>query len=280
MRKCIICNDHNYSEIYKGILECSSCGYIFADSHLSDQELENLYDKNYFFGEEYHDYLSDAKVLEKNFKLRLKTLLRFIKPPGSLKLLEIGCAYGFFLNLAKDLFAVALGIDISRDGIKHASNNLRVNAIHGDFLKYDFRKQQFDVVCVWDAIEHLRDPHLYLEKISKHAAKNSILAITTGDIKSVNARFRKKNWRLLHPPTHLHYFSKETITRLLNKYDYDVVYNKHCGFYRGVENIAYILLVLRSNNKKLFELLKRWGLLNWNIYLNVYDIMYVIAKKR
>lgn len=280
MNNCIVCNSTNAKPFYPGILKCQRCGHVFADLLLSDQELFELYKKDYFFGEEYSDYVADKQIIQKNFKLRLKTLNTFIKPNVHTKLFEIGCAYGFFLDIAQHHFNQVQGIDITVDGIRYAREALKLNVLQSDLLKHDFCEQKFDVVCMWDTIEHLRQPEQYIEKISKQMASGALLAITTGDIGSLNARLRKEQWRLIHPPTHIHYFSKQSIATMLNNYGFDVVYNQYCGFYRSVDNIAYNIFVLRHKQPKLYKLLKSLRLTELDFYLNLYDIMYVIAKKR
>jgi SAM-dependent methyltransferase len=246
---------------------------------MTDAELLALYSKGYFFGEEYSDYLADREVLRKNFIRRLKTLDRYADPARHRRLLEIGSAYGFFLELVRDRFD-AVGIDITADGTRYAKEKLRLDVIHGDFLTHDFGSRDFDVACLWDTIEHLRDPHLYLQKVSRHTTRGALLALTTGDVESLVARTKKAQWRLIHPPTHLHYFSRKTLGRLLDNCGFDVISSRHCGFYRSVDNIAYNILVLRKKHRALYSLLKRSGLTRWDCYLNVYDIIYVIARRR
>jgi SAM-dependent methyltransferase len=280
MTNCIICNHSKSSPLYQGILQCQDCGYIYANAQISDDELLKLYKRDYFFGDEYSDYLADRRVLEKNFQKRLSVLRRYIQPEVHRNLLEIGCAYGFFLNLVKNSFSSCQGIDLNKDGTDYARDVLKLEAFQGDFLKHDYGTEIFDVVCLWDTIEHLREPHLYLEKISSHTKKGSLVAITTGDIDSFNARARKQNWRLIHPPTHLHYFSKKTIEKLLQKNGFEVVYSKHCGFYRSLENILYNIFVLRKRGKPFYNLTKKVGLNSLDFYLNMFDIMYVIARKK
>lgn len=279
-RKCIVCGSTHAMLAYPGILRCQECGYTFVDLYLRDDEVCKLYRKEYFFGDEYEDYVADKSVIQKNFGLRLKVLREFLNPAEHRRLLEIGSAYGFFLEIARDEFAAVLGMDITEDGVRYARSELKVDVIQADLLQYDFGDDKFDVVCMWDTIEHLQRPDLYIEKISKYMKGGSLLAITTGDIESLNARIRKKKWRLLHPPTHLHYFSKRTLTRLLGQHEFDVIYNRYCGFYRSVDNIAYNVLVLRHQRPSLYRLLKRSLLTKWDCYLNLYDILYVIARKR
>ncbi|HEY9696881.1 MAG TPA: class I SAM-dependent methyltransferase [Trichocoleus sp.] len=280
MSECIVCSSSLSQPLYRGIDKCSNCGHVFADLSLSNKELFEIYQKSYFFGDEYSDYVSDKRVVQKNFQLRLKTLKKFLKPERHRSLFEIGCAYGFFLEVAQSHFAQVQGIDITEDGIRYARQQLSLDVVQADFLDYDLGDRTIDVACIWDTIEHLANPHLYIEKLSKHMEKGALLAITTGDIESFNARTRKEQWRLIHPPTHIHYFSQKSLAQMLNNYGYEVVYSRYCGFYRSLDNVAYNILVLRWKQPKLYNMLGKIGILKLDFYLNLYDIMYVIARKK
>jgi 2-polyprenyl-3-methyl-5-hydroxy-6-metoxy-1,4-benzoquinol methylase len=280
MSNCIVCEHDHAEPLYQGIDRCPSCGHVFADLSLSNDELFKIYQKDYFFGEEYSDYVADKRIAQKNFGLRLKTLKQFLKPDRHRTLFEIGCAYGFFLETVKGLFDRVQGVDITEDGIRYASEELKLDVRQQDFLDYDFGDRTVDVGCMWDTIEHLAQPHLYIEKLSQRMEKGALVAITTGDIESLNAKMRKENWRLIHPPTHIHYFSQKSLAQMLNNYGFDVVYSRHCGFYRSLDNVAYNILVLRWKQPKLYKLLKRSQVTKIDFYLNLYDIMYVIARKR
>jgi SAM-dependent methyltransferase len=279
MTECVVCGHTDHRLFYSGILKCGHCGHIFADLHITDADLLWLYDKTYFFGTEYSNYLADKEILRKNFRLRLKTLERYLTLNHHHRLLEIGSAYGFFLDLVRDRFD-AVGIDITADGTRYAKEVLGLNVVHGEFLAHDFGDRRFDVVCLWDTIEHLRNPDLYLEKISQHTTRGALLAITTGNVDSLVARTKRARWRLIHPPTHLHYFSRKTLGRLLDACGFDVISSRNCGFYRSIDNILYNILVLRRKQRGLYDLAKKSGLTALPCYLNLYDIIYVIAERR
>jgi hypothetical protein len=91
---------------------------------------------------------------------------------------------------------------------------------------------------------------------------------------------RGKRWRQIHPPTHLHYFSKDTLARLLDRYGFEILFCGHDGMYRSVDTIAYILLNIKHKLPAVYRTLKRTKLLDWNIYLNLYDIVFIIARRR
>ncbi len=280
MNKCILCGCAEWETLFEGVVKCQHCGHVAADLSMNEDQVHGLYNKSYFFGGEYADYIKEKKSLQKNFRLRMKGLKSFLDPVRHKRLIEIGCAYGYFLDIARSYFCNVQGIDITEEGIFHAREHLGLDVIHGDFLKHDFGNQKFDVVCLWDTIEHLHNPMLYLEKISRHVDRGSLLALTTGDIGSINARLRKEKWRLFHPPTHLHYFNKKTLGEILNHHGFEIVYHKYCGSYRSFENMAYNVLVLRGKGPVLYSLLHKARFTGFHIYLNLRDIMYVIARKR
>ncbi len=246
---------------------------------MSQEEFEKLYTSGYFNGEEYSDYLADKEITQINFNARLSTLNKFVNKDQHKKLLEIGCAYGLFLDCARNNFQEVTGVDVTPEGVEYAKNTLSLDAYKVDLEKWDFKGQKFDVACMWDTIEHLKRPDIYIKKISENLNDNGLVAITTGDIESFVAKFRKNKWRLIHPPTHAHYFSIESLSKLLENNGLKVIHSEHCGFYRSIENIAYNIFVLRLKQKWIYKTLKFLGLTKINLYMNLYDIMYLVAQK-
>ena len=286
-RQCIVCSSSKSSTFYPGLLKCAECGMVFADMQLSEEELRDLYRKQYFFGDEYSNYVADKKVLQKNFRLRLRPLFDCIKkfmpdkydtPLLKLDLFEIGSAYGFFLDIAQKHFQSVTGIDISEDGCEYAKNN-GMNVTCGEFLTENIN-DKLDLFCIWDTIEHLSRPDLYIEKAAQLTNPGGMICITTGNIDSSLAKRKKERWRLIHPPTHLYYFSTETLTKLLERHGYEVVHVESCGTYRSLDNVLYNILVLRRNWPRLYKFFKMTYITYLGFYLNLYDIIYVIARKK
>ncbi len=280
MIECVVCgNKDNFNLKFDNLSECIKCNHIFYSKNMSFDEITKIYSDDYFFGDEYINYLDERKQIEKNTKLRINTISKYVKNLKNKNLYEIGCAYGFFLNASKNIFKSLNGIDVNTNAINFAFNKLKLKLDKGDFLNKNIQDNYYDIFCMFDVIEHLSRPDLFIEKIHNISKKNSYLIITTGDIKSINARIKGKKWRLIHPPSHIHYFSKKTITRLLEKNNFKVININHCGYYRSFNFIYnkipffYKYLSWISKNKKISKIL------NLDIYLNLFDIMFVIAKK-
>jgi SAM-dependent methyltransferase len=121
--------------LYPGILQCPSCGFILADVHIPAVELQRLYQRNYFFGCECLNYLEHKAALQKNFRARTRTLLKYSSGGN---LFEIGCAYGFFLELARHR-GKAEGCDISTQACEEAQHK-GCPVRCGDFLRLPLKK--------------------------------------------------------------------------------------------------------------------------------------------
>ena len=278
--RCAACDSSSNEPIFGGLLRCRHCGHAFAPPEASDEELAAIYSEKYFAGEEYHDYLADKDVAQRNFRARLSVLKSFMNPARHRRLFEVGCAYGFFLEVARESFDSVEGIDVSAAAVNHAKDNLDLDAVCADLLQYDLGGREFDVACMWDTIEHLARPDLYVAKLAEHMRTGALIAVTTGDFASLNARVRRTKWRLMHPPSHAHYFSIASMTTMLDRFGFDTVYARHCGFYRSIRSMAYGVFVQKHGDTRALDILNRLGVGGWPLYLNFYDIMYVIARKR
>jgi SAM-dependent methyltransferase len=278
MSPCLVCGGDYAPSRLPGLLRCETCAFVTANLDLSRSELEDLYTAEYFAGKEYRDYVGERALTQKHFESRLGRLLPHVPDASSKRLFEIGSAHGFFLEVARPYFRSAAGIDISAAASSYARDVLHLPVATGDFLEFTL-PEAVDVVCLWDTIEHLKHPDRYLEKAASGLNPGGVIALTTGDIGSVVARMRGARWRQIHPPTHLHYFSRSTLLRLLERVGLVMSYIGYDGQYRSVDMMAYILLAIKQQRPAVYAALKRTGLLNWNLYLNLYDIVFVIARK-
>lgn len=274
---CELCgHDGPKSELYpaQSIVRCPGCGLIFYDAAVAPSE---LYDKTYFSGGEYLDYVGDRRTIQRNFAGRIRELRR-LAPRG--RLLEIGSAYGFFLDLARRDWQVK-GLDISADAVAHTRDALHLEAFEaGDFLGLPDEPERYDVICLWDTIEHLSRPVRHIEKAALWLKPGGILAMTTGDAGSLLARLRGERWRQIHPPTHLYYFTADTLSRAVAGAGLEVCRRSHVGYWRSAKAMLYGVLMLgRRRFPRLYALATLGGRLDFPIYLNLYDILLLIARK-
>ncbi len=273
---CLVCGQAAFSPHFDVLLRCAGCGFVTARR---DQPIDprRLYEGDYFTGEEYLDYRADEAFFQRNFRPRLEEIQRRI-PSG--RLLEIGAAYGFFLDLARPYFDV-IGYEVNAQAVAHARDVLQLNVRSEDFLAAsDPPAHSVDVTVMWDVIEHLERPDLFLEKIARLSRPGGLLYVTTGDIGSRLARWRGRRWRMIHPPTHLHYFDRATITRLLDRCGFDVLDIRSIGVARSLRQILYSVLVIRLGMGGLYRAASSVVPAAAGFTLNTGDIMQVTAGRR
>lgn len=276
---CTACgHDLSDSKRYPGMLHCSNCEFLTADINLTDPELEKIYGPDYFHNGEYGDYVAEKSALQLNFKRSLQLISALPSVGSQSSIFEIGCAYGFFLEMLKTRYSTFAGIDIAEEAVKYANESLGVKAHHGNFLDF---KPSFNpnVVCMWDVIEHLKNPCEILEHANQITAPGGYILITTGDVKSLNARMRGSKWRLFHPPTHLHYFSKKSIIKMLHGVGYENVKISYPPVWRNLGTILQAIIGQILGLKSLADKIANAPGSRIPIPLNLFDIMLITAQK-
>ena len=275
---CLVCGEsYRHHSRLPGLVVCPRCGFVSADLNHFEADLSALYSRDYFHGGEYRNYIDEGPSLRHNFQRRIETLRTLVPDLKNCDVFEIGCAYGFFLAEARSVFRSAAGIDIIAEGIDHATEVLGVPAMLGDYLTKDLG-HKYDAITMWDTIEHLNRPDLFIAKARLDLKPGGIIAITTGDIASLNARWRGRRWRMIHPPTHLHYFSLATLTALLSRHGFRVMHVSHPGNSRALRSMLHGILALRMGRQHLYNAIEAWPILNLHLSFNLADIMYVIAR--
>lgn len=265
----------NAADYLQGLKRCLDCGHVYADLSWTPEMFPKLYTEDYFKGGEYADYEDEEAALRLNFRRRVRELAE--RHPGGGRLWEIGCAYGFFLKEASAHFSVA-GCDVAEEAVRCAREKQGVQAHYADYLKYT-AEQSFDVVCMWDVIEHLPEPHLFLAKVLDDLRPGGTLSLSTGDIGSLCARVRGARWRQIHPPTHVHYFTRTSMHTLLTRLGYTDISFQYHAFWRNMDTVAEKVFGNRPVTGGVYRALHRLGLLHFNFPLNLYDLMTVYARK-
>jgi len=274
---CVLCGRRDVETHLVGLLRCVQCGHVWADMRLSGKELSRLYSQTYFQGGEYLDYARESPALRRNFRPRVRELAK--RYPKGARLYEVGVAYGYFLKEAGAHFRAA-GCDISADAIRHAREVLGVQAECTDFLSRA-ADEPFDLICMWDTVEHLQEPSRYIKKAAAELRSGGLLALTTGDIGSAHAIRRGAKWRLIHPPTHLHYFTAHSMRTLLEAVGFVDIQIRHLPFWRTSDSVAYHVLSAGKPGigALVYAILNRTYLLRWSFPLNLHDLMTVYAVK-
>lgn len=198
------------------VVACEVCGLGRAVA--ADFDPARYYNDDYFDGghvDGYADYAGSEAVLRAEFKRTVRHLTRFV-PSG--RLLEVGCAYGFFLLEAQRRFAV-WGIELARGAVESCHQRGLTNVRRGAFDAGTVHDLPcMDAIVLLDVMEHLPDPNETFRLLAATLAPGGVVLLTTGDWNSPLARVAKSHWRLMTPPQHLFFFTPRSLKLLGARY--------------------------------------------------------------
>ncbi len=198
---------------------CLHCHAVYIDGlNINDDYYRKYYPQDYYeeglgsgFLKNVMDYVSKA-----SFKSKERLILRFIKPkPGEkLKILDLGCGRGEFLNSLDPEIFQKYGIEINPQGYQDCLKK-QIHAFNQDIKAVDFKDEFFDCVTLWHVIEHLENPHETLKVINRILKKDGILVIATPNTDNLGFRWGNGLWFHLDAPRHLILFGKKSLKFIL-----------------------------------------------------------------
>lgn len=272
------------------IVRCKRCGLLYVNPRYREDVLQEIYTETYydhdgivngleFFG--YDNYVADEENIKITFARRLKTIERHVSTG---RLLDIGCATGFFLALAREKGWEVVGTEVSQFGARYGKEKLGLDVRLGTLKDLNFDAGAFDVVTLWDVIEHVTDPIAELQEIQRILCDGGLLSIITPDAGSLVARLLGRRWEeYRRVREHVYFFSRRTIAEMLRRVGFDVLKFESAGkaFYLGpaMERLKYYTLdgiVTSTATKWVYRL----GLDKIRIHVNPFTKMTVYARKR
>ncbi len=193
-----------FSKNQFNILKCNNCNlHVLETDQNYDEFLTQYYREGYFKGKDdkfgYADYILEEPMVRKNARGYLGSINK-LKSEGSL--LDVGCAAGFFMDEARKMGYSVQGIDTSEYIVSLAKDDIREKIRCVPLHKANFSFDQFDIVIMFDLIEHLSDPRNDLKMLGTAVKKNGLLVIGNGDIGSLYAKILGKHNHFFDPPHH------------------------------------------------------------------------------
>lgn len=255
---------------YGRIVRCRACGLVFTDPRPAAAEISKGYAES-----SDKEYLEESSNRSINAHISLATIRRF-KPSG--KLLEIGCAVGYFLNAARTDYEVA-GVEPGRWACAEARRRFGLEVRQEGFLEARLPGNSFDVVAAVDVIEHLEDPAAFIRECRRVLKPGGVLYLVTPDIESLSARLLGGSWWGLRP-AHLYYFSRRTLGELLKREGLETELARSFG---RIFSLGYWASRLKNYpaffRKPVSTVIAALGLEDKIFYLNTRDSLEVIARR-
>jgi len=226
--KCRICNSSSINIFFLRVSEkyflrkCEKCDFIFPnidcinienypEKVYSEYDLTNLSKDSFKFNKYRNIKLAKERFdycYNKNFKNNNK------------KVLEIGFGEGNFLKYLQKNKIYYEGFEFSKNLFIKAKKN-KLNVSFGDIS--NLKDNSFDLVVMFDVIEHLVNPVKTINKIYKILRNNGLLVFYTPHINSLGFELMGKYQNLIQPFYHLNFFSNKNIKMLASKNNFKIL---------------------------------------------------------
>lgn len=261
IKTCELCNNPDFTakfqvtdfllendQVQTSYVQCSNCGLIFQNPKLTQDEIKKFYPPEYdSYQSEIFDNIDLRSRISRYGLSKRRRFVTSIKNSG--KLLDLGCATGNFLREMQnspgwDLY----GVEINEHAAKIAQQQFSLNVFHGVIKQANYPSDFFDVITLWDVIEHLPDPKSVLIEVHRVLRNDGVLILRIPNGISWDAKLFGKYWFGLDAPRHYYVFNQQTITKLLDLAGFQVM-NVHSNIGSSIAlpmNIRFLMAARKT----------------------------------
>lgn len=212
------------------IIKCLNCSFVYLDGR-DPRPQADYYDEVLL--DDYIKYYKDHRTGVFSKHLRI-----IEKYSAKGKILDIGCSFGWFLDLAQKAGWVVFGLENSQKAIGYAREKYGLSISHGGIESVKNFNTDFQVITLWNVLEHIPNPLRNLEMINEKLSSDGLLVISVPNIEGLITKLAFLSYRLSggkfkfalsrlyqieNENPHLYHFSLKTITSILNKSGYKIV---------------------------------------------------------
>ena len=245
------------------ICQCDFCNLIFANKE-KIQDLTKNYE-NYYKKETGGRFNFGIEYLVRFFRF-LRALKIFFLKPRSKSIFDIGSGRGWMLYYLKRYFKykITAGTQISENAYNFSKEKLELEIYNKDLLELELNNK-FDIITLWHILEHVPDPEAYIQKIEELLDKNGLVLIEVPNFNSWTRIITKKHWLALDLKHHITFFTPNSLTKLLNKYNFKIKNaNTFSLEYSAFTSAQSIVNLITDSDDYFFQWLQE-GKLNFKI---------------
>jgi 2-polyprenyl-3-methyl-5-hydroxy-6-metoxy-1,4-benzoquinol methylase len=284
---CPMCGSERFTVAFEespySVRRCADCGLGWVTPRLSEAGLRAMYASDTYWRSAspktrgYHDYRAAEPLYLKTFRRRLEFVLR--DRPRRGRALDVGCAAGFCMQVLSAAGFEAHGVEISAVIARHAQERLGLHSVHvGTLDGCPHPPNSFDLITMWDVVEHVVDPVALLAKARELLRPDGVLVLETQNIDSAFARLLGRRWHHYKHGEHIYHFNPQTVRTLLRSAGFHVekLTPRFGGKYVSFDFIAERATRLHPAVSAALRPITMFK--SGAVYLNFMDEMVVIAR--
>lgn len=213
-------------------VKCKNCQLIY----MNPMEKVSKTNEYYFKAKNTHAPTIRESYL-RTAKSQLCLIQRYAKGTS---LLDVGCAQGFFLFNASMAGYNAKGIEIARDAAEYARKEFGLDVEAKPFEELQFPENHFDVVTLWQVLEHVPYPLKMLKDVHRILKPGGLLVVSTPNIEGIPAKMLRKRWWDIKR-LHINQFTIKTLTDILQNAGFK---NMYPVSYRGFVSLSILFTMI------------------------------------
>jgi 2-polyprenyl-3-methyl-5-hydroxy-6-metoxy-1,4-benzoquinol methylase len=209
-RDLFVVNDYN-------IVECCSCGLVYRNPRPTAAELETFYQGEFYkVVKDYADSLIQSSTqINEHDEAKVEQISKAVSRSSG-KVLDVGCGAGRLLRVFKEAGWKCYGIEPDPKMATHTRDKIGAVVFEGILENTTFPSSRFDAITACDVLEHVHNPNGFIHQCQYLLKTGGVLLIQVPDFGSHLARKQKEKWPHLGPG-HLHHFTTNTLTQMLNR---------------------------------------------------------------
>lgn len=197
------------------IVRCQNCSLVFSNPILELGKINALYKQSKF------EYQLESDFLKQTYKFYFKQIIP--KKFKNIRLLEIGCGNGFFLEEIKKMgINNFFGIEPSKDAVAKAKPGIK-KKIKIDILKSGiFKNDSFDIICCFHTLDHIIKPDLFIKETFKLLRKKGKVFFVVHNVDSISVRLFGDKSPIIDIE-HIYLFNRQTLPQIFQKNGFRIV---------------------------------------------------------
>jgi 2-polyprenyl-3-methyl-5-hydroxy-6-metoxy-1,4-benzoquinol methylase len=223
---CPVCDSEKTTPLFMKdgfrYVRCQNCSMIYMNPRLNQAATYAFYnsDVNAIYNETKFDAVSTATTLDDKINLENLDLIDQYRNGRPGKILEIGCAKGYFLTKAKERGYQVYGVELNEKNYQIARKNVGDSIYNRDLFDIYFENEMFDVIYLRDVIEHIPNPKPFLQELNRIAKPDSLLFVETHNIDGLINRIVREKHTVIFGFEHPNHWSPKSLGRALNRHGF------------------------------------------------------------
>jgi 2-polyprenyl-3-methyl-5-hydroxy-6-metoxy-1,4-benzoquinol methylase len=214
-----------------------------------------------YYPNDYHAYKVDEHLsvitrLDHHYGIikRCRAVMAYASSKGG-RILDIGCSTGSFLDAMRRRGWEPYGVEINAGAANYAREHIGLNVFAGTLIDAHYPDAFFDVVTLWNVLEHLHQPQATLFEIGRIIRQEGLLVISLPNPDCIEAKIFGRYWAGLDAPRHLYIYSRHTLQQALARAGFVI---KKITSFTGRHHVLALSLGYWFDDQVPDEKLRRW----------------------